>query len=250
MEKQPNGLAVPRLAATLLLLRDDPFEVLMVRRHAKAVFASALVFPGGAIEPGDYDNSWRQLIDDPDGLNRDERALRIAAIRETWEETGVLAAQRSEGHEDARLAPAQGKSFRDVVEAGGSRLALNLIQPFGHWVTPEQEPRRFDTHFFIARMPSEQLAVSDGAETVDIEWVNPTAAVARTAAGDRSIIFPTLMNLGRLAESDDTSSALASAASRPHFTVRPRILTRADGSRMIVIPDEAGYALTEYPVTW
>jgi 8-oxo-dGTP pyrophosphatase MutT (NUDIX family) len=250
MEKQPNGSAVPRLAATLLLLRDDPFEVLMVRRHAQAVFASALVFPGGAIEPGDYDNGWTQLIDDPDGLNRDERALRIAAIRETWEETGVLAAHGSEGPETVPLPSVQGTPFREVIEATGIRLALNLIQPFAHWVTPEQEPRRFDTHFFIARMPSEQVAVSDGGETVDIDWMNPTAAVARTAAGDRSIIFPTLMNLSRLAESDDTSTALAAAASRPHFTVRPQIVTKDDGSRMIVIPDEAGYALTEYPVTW
>ena len=250
MEKQPKGSAVPRLAATLLLLRDDPFEVLMVRRHAKAVFASALVFPGGAIEPGDYDDGWAQLIDDPDGLDRDEHALRIAAIRETWEETGVLAARGSEGPETAPPVAVPGMPFHDLIEASGMRLALNLVQPFGHWVTPEQEPRRFDTHFFVARMPSEQIAVSDGGETVEIEWVNPAAAVARTAAGDRSIIFPTLMNLSRLAESDDTSTALAAAASRPRYTVQPRIVTREDGSRIIAIPDEAGYALTEYPVTW
>src|SRR5690554_2708732 len=89
--------AEPRLAATLMLVRDDPFEVLMVRRHAKAVFGSALVFPGGTVDSDDYEDDWLELSDGAGGLDSVERALRIAGIRETFEETSLLLAHSSGG---------------------------------------------------------------------------------------------------------------------------------------------------------
>ena len=236
----------PRLAATVLLLRDDPFEVLMVRRHARAVFASALVFPGGAVDPGDSDEKWLPLLDGADDLTAEERAIRIAAVRETFEETSVLLATRADGGKLARPA-ATGVSFREVVEAAGGHIDVSALVPFGHWITPDAEPRRFDTHFLLAAAPGGQEPVSDGGETVALEWARPIDLIERAEAGERSIMFPTLMNLKRLAETEDTESALAAAHARPRFKVEAQVQVRPDGSRVIVIPAEAGYALTEYP---
>lgn len=254
--------AAPRLAATLLLIRDDPFDVLMVRRHSRAVFASALVFPGGAVDPGDCDDAWLALVTGAEGLSARDRAIRIAAARETYEEVALSLAVDPEGiprrlrggneqtaegdrvREDEK-APTP-SAFRDAVAAADAHLELAELVPFGHWITPEGEPRRFDTHFLIAAAPEGQEAVSDGGETVSLEWVQPAEMVARAHAGERAIMFPTLMNLMRLAESDNVADALRAARDRPAFTVHARIEQRGDGSRRIVIPAEAGYAATEF----
>jgi 8-oxo-dGTP pyrophosphatase MutT (NUDIX family) len=235
--------SIPRLAATLLLVRDAPFEVLMVRRNARATFASAQVFPGGGIDSDDRDRGWADLVDDFDDFDADERALRIGAIRETWEETSILAAG---GSVEATAAP--GATFRELVAAVGATLHLGELAPFGHWITPAVESRRFDTHFYLAAAPAHQLAVSDGTETVGVEWVSPAEAVELAARGERAIVFPTLMNLARLAESRDSHSALASARARPLFTVNPVIEVAADDSRIITIPAEAGYAATTFTI--
>jgi 8-oxo-dGTP pyrophosphatase MutT (NUDIX family) len=231
---------VPRLAATLLVVRDDPFEVLMVRRNDRGQFASALVFPGGVVEPQDRDEAWLAHVDGAEGLDADERALRIAAIRETFEETAVLVA------EDCRpLGDVTGLLFLEIVRSHGLRLKLDGIVPFAHWVTPERAPKRFDTHFYVARAVSDGVAVCDGAETVALEWAAPAAIIARAQAGERSILFPTLSNLRRLAESDDTATALEAARRRPHFTVHPRP-EPAEGGTIIRIPAEAGYTETRH----
>jgi 8-oxo-dGTP pyrophosphatase MutT (NUDIX family) len=233
--------SIPRLAATLLLVRDDPFEVLMVRRNSRATFASAQVFPGGGIDPDDRDDGWADLVDDFDDFDEDERALRIGAIRETWEETSILAAG---GSLSTDVVP--GVTFRELVATGGATLHLGALAPFGHWITPIVEARRFDTHFFLAPAPAHQLAISDGTETVGVEWVNPAEAVELAARGERAIVFPTLMNLARLAESLDSRSAMTFARARPRFTVNPVVETAPDDSRTITIPAEAGYAATTF----
>lgn len=243
MMQGTEDVAIPRVAATLLLVRDDPFEVLMVRRHAKATFASALVFPGGALDPQDGDDAWEPLVDGD--FESAERAIRIAAVRETWEETALLIARSESGEEVAPPGERTDAAFLDLVRASGGRLPLADVHPFAHWITPEQERRRFDTRFFLTRAPRSQSPSADGGETVGLEWVNPADAVARTDAGERSIIFPTLMNLTRLAESADVASAIEAARTRPPFTVQPRIERRADESRWVVIPAEAGYGATE-----
>jgi 8-oxo-dGTP pyrophosphatase MutT (NUDIX family) len=235
-----------RLAATLLLVRDNPFEVLMVRRNSRATFASALVFPGGGIESDDRSPAWATLVHDFDDFDEDERALRIGAIRETWEETSILAAAAGGVRIDADQAAAS--SFRELVEASGARLVLGTLARFGHWITPLAEARRFDTHFFLAPAPAGQLAVSDGAETVGVEWVAPAHAVALAASGELPIIFPTLMNLARLAESGDLDGAMTAARVRQPFTVQPVIEIGQDGSRLITIPREAGYSATTFTV--
>ena len=239
-----TSTAGPRLAATLLLVRDDPFEVLMVRRNSRATFASALVFPGGGIESDDRSAAWAALVHDFDDFDEDERALRIGAIRETWEETSILVAAVGGVSLEAPAAA----SFRQRIEASGARLVLGNLTRFGHWITPVAEARRFDTHFYLAAAPAGQLAISDGAETVEVEWIAPARAVALAASGERPIIFPTLMNLARLAENDDSDSAMTAARVRPPFTVQPLIEIGRDGSRIITIPPEAGYSATTFSV--
>lgn len=192
--------AAPRLAATLLVLRDAPLRVLMVRRHASATFPSALVFPGGVVEPAD-------------GAERG-RALRTAALRETWEECGIRVA----GWPD--------------------EPRLHELHPFGHWVTPESQPKRFDTMFFAARMPEGQEAGFDGLETVSAEWVEPGHA-------DAALLFPTVMSLRLLGASSTVAEALAAADARPLVRVQPEVEV-VEGRVRLSIPAAAGYGLTEY----
>ncbi len=238
----PNAVEL-RLAATVLLVRDGPFEVLMVRRNDRGPFASAIVFPGGVVEPADRSDAWRPYLDGAEGLDAEERALRIAAIRETFEETAILLATNAGGGA-APICDASERSFLELVREHGLRLQLDALVPFAHWITPTMMSKRFDTHFYLAAAPMDGQAVCDGAETVAVEWTSPQAALARAQAGERSILFPTRLNLGRLAESDDSASALEAARQRPSFAVLPQPQERSDGLA-VVIPVEAGYAETE-----
>jgi 8-oxo-dGTP pyrophosphatase MutT (NUDIX family) len=234
----------PPASATLLLVRDDPFEVLMVRRSSRGTFASTLVFPGGAIEPDDSSEAWEPLVDDFAAFAPEERSRRIGAIRETWEETSILIATTSPIIGEPE--PAHAGPFRDLVERAGLRLRLDALTSFAHWITPLTEPRRFDTRFFVAVAPKDQVAVADGFEIVGTEWVRPADAAAAARRGEWPIIFPTLMNLDRLAEGGSVRAVLDAALVRPAFTVQPIVETDADGARVIVIPKGAGYAVTRF----
>lgn len=239
----PKDLA-PRASATVLLLRDDPFEVLLVSRAARGAFASALVFPGGAIDPQDGDESWRRSVTDFDEVAPPERALRIGAIREVWEETGILLSAEA-GMLDA-APPRLGLGFRETLSAIGAHLQLNSLTHFGHWITPIEEPRRFDTHFYLAAAAREAVAEPDGVETLDAEWFSPAHAAALAQSGERPIIFPTMLNLLRLAESSNAADAIAAARERPRVTVTPVMEVFADGTRRVTIPPEAGYPVHEW----
>ncbi|WP_167693092.1 NUDIX hydrolase [Sphingomonas azotifigens] len=231
--------AAPRRAASVLVLRDDPFEVLMVRRNARQSFASALVFPGGAVEPTDASEAWRTLVA-PDDLAAEERALRIAALREVHEECGVFLGPLP------KAAPAS-VDFRALAAQAGAPLALDRLVAFGHWITPAHRAKRFDTHFFLARMPAGQQARADGSETVALEWVSPAALLDQVARGESQLLFPTLMNLKRLAESDSVADAVDRARMRKPFTVEPVLVPTEDGIE-ITIPEEAGYGETRFRV--
>lgn len=243
MQQHPESM-VPRLAATIMLVRDDPFEVLTVRRHAKATFASAIVFPGGVVDPGDHDPGWLPLVDGAADLPAAERAIRIAGIRETFEETSLLLVRMPDGG-DATQPTTAHPSFIDTVRATGGLLPLGDVHPFAHWVTPEGMPKRFDTRFLLAVAPRDHVATSDGAETVGAEWATPSGLVARARGGDTAIMFPTFANLMLLAESRDSASAIAAARLRTPVRVLPRVEQRADGQYSVISPD-AGYALTEH----
>jgi 8-oxo-dGTP pyrophosphatase MutT (NUDIX family) len=234
----------PPTAASLLLVRDDPFEVLMVSRNSRGAFASVLVFPGGRLDPDDADPGWESLVEDFSSYEVDERARRIAVIRETWEETSIVVGSTKSVAERGSI-PGE-LAFRDFIAQAGLSLRLDSLTSFSHWVTPVAEPRRFDTYFYLASAPEGQLAVADGNEIVGSDWVSPAGAAAAARTGELPIIFPTLMNLDRLAESDSVDAAVAAARLRPHFTVQPVFEEDETGARVIVIPAEAGYSVTRF----
>ncbi len=252
---QPASPPIPRLSATILLVRDRPaFEVLMVKRHHQIDFASgALVFPGGKTEASDSDEAWADRVLGWDQYDPATRTLRIAAIREAYEEAGLLLARTEEGDVwtgapeavAARSAVARGEaSFFDLVAGFRLKLDLGALTPFARWITPVMMPKRFDTHFYLAVAPADQLAVCDGYETVDAEWIPPGEALAMAADGRRTIIFPTRMNLKLLAESRDAQSATAAALARPGVVVTPWVEQR-DTGQVLVIPPDAGYGAVE-----
>jgi 8-oxo-dGTP pyrophosphatase MutT (NUDIX family) len=258
--------AVPVPAATVILLRDAATspEVLLVERHAKSQFLpDTYVFPGGRVEDADAG-----LADRLEGLAEAEiarirpgrsaseaLAFYVAAIRETFEECGILLARRRGKAEplDARTAQALSRHrqsvqdgrvpFREIVLASDLALAADLLSAHGHWITPEMVPQRFDTLFFAALAPAGQLAAHDGVEATDHVWIRPEDALAQCRAGKRRMIFPTLCNLETLTGFASADAALAASRRRPLVPVLPRMEERA-GERMLVIPDDAGYPTT------
>jgi len=234
-----QSAASPVPAASVLLVRDSPLEVLMVRRGSSAVFSSALVFPGGVVDALDASEDWLPHVTGADSLEALERAFRIAACRELYEEANVLVCDAA----DSKADLAQ-RAYFDRIKDAGARIPLGSVIPFGHWITPEGASKRFDTHFYLCRAPLDAAPQADGREIVAVEWVKPRDIIARAERGERAIMFPTLLNLMRLAESADVDSALAAASMRPHFAVLPRVERRGD-SRFVVIPEAAGYGITE-----
>lgn len=246
----------PKPAATVLLVRDAPqLEVLMVRRSSGMAFgASAWVFPGGKVAGADADEAWQEFSDG--SYSAYERSLRIAAARETFEESGLLLAEdRGDGRvPDAEVCARLGR-FRPEVEAdssvflrmvkeAGLRLTLDRLAPFAHWITPAFEPRRFDTHFFLAVAPELQVAHHDGREAIDHGWVSPAAVLEQRLKGETKLMFPTRLNLELLASAANVAEAERSARGRRIVTVEPELIDR-DGQRILRIPAEAGYSLVE-----
>jgi 8-oxo-dGTP pyrophosphatase MutT (NUDIX family) len=260
----PNE-AVARPAATIVLLRDSPhgMEVFMVVRHHAIDFASgALVFPGGRVEETDFLLAADAVLcSNPAGLTTDAMAFRLAAIRETFEECGVLFArprplddlidaERLRAVEQTyRAALAEGRiSFSRVLTDNDLRPATDLLTHFAHWITPRHQPKRFDTHFFLALAPSEHLAVHDGAESVDSVWTTPRQALTDTAAGRFKLVFATQMNLMKLAHFETAGEAIGFARTASVVTVLPEV-DRIDGARRVMrIPLEAGYGAAEFLV--
>lgn len=136
---------------------------------------------------------------------------------------------------------AGGSAFVDMVCDEALHLAGDQLQPFAHWVTPEHSPKRFDTHFFIAAAPVEQLARHDGFEAVESFWIRPQDALQDCEQRRRTIIFPTLSNLALLAQSANAAAAIDAARRRPALRIQPTLGQRADGKRIPVLPPEAGY---------
>lgn len=228
---------VPSAAATVLLVREPPLEVLMLRRNSRGTFPDAVVFPGGRVDESDLDPSWDELVTGSTGLTREQQAVRIAGIRETWEEVGLLI---------CHAGPVPGvldreRPFVESVRASGARLALDELHYFARWVTPQGAPRRFDTRFYVAAMPANQHAVADGDEAVSLDWIAPHAALDRATTGEQPLMPPTRLNLSRLADGPDLQSVIAAARARARFVVHPRLEIGADGVRRVRIPAEAGY---------
>ncbi|HEX6860067.1 MAG TPA: NUDIX hydrolase [Caulobacteraceae bacterium] len=248
-----------RPAATILLLRDQPsFEVLMVKRHHQIDFASgALVFPGGKTHAGDHDPAWEQWTVGWDEVAPEERPLRIAALREAYEEAAIIMARHKGGEPfagDERTAAlreavaSDQHPFIELVRDLDVRLDLAALTAFARWITPDLMPKRFDTWFYVATATGEQLAACDGRETVDAEWIAPSEALRLAAEGQRKVIFPTRMNLQLLAEAAGADDAAERAKSRTLVTVLPVVEQRPTGG-VLVIPPEAGYGAVEEPLS-
>jgi len=251
----------PRPASTILLLRDSAatkgeIEVFMMVRHYEIDFNSgALVFPGGSVDKGDQEIiAMSELYSGGEGLDAGALSFRIAAIRETFEESGILLA-RSRGSNhliDAkrageieaahRTALCEGKTtFLKVLADNGLVLALDALVPYAHWITPEGLPKRFDTWFFLAATPPEQAGAHDGKESTDSIWVSPREALAGGESGRFKLPFPTTRNLIRLGKQKGVKAALDDSRGKPVVTVLPVVTKLSGGGRQLRIPLEAGY---------
>jgi 8-oxo-dGTP pyrophosphatase MutT (NUDIX family) len=252
-------IVAPRPASTVLLLRDNAakreIEVFMMVRHHQIEFNSgALVFPGGSI-----DNNDREIAANPalysggEGLDAVALGFRIAAIRETFEESGILLArpQGSKTLVDAKRAGeieaahraslCEGKTtFLEVLTDNGLWLALDELVPYAHWITPEGMPKRFDTWFFLAATPPEQLGAHDGKESTDSIWVSPREALEGGENGRFKLPFPTTRNLVKLGKQASVRGTLDEARGKDIVTVMP-VMTWLNGGRQLRIPREAGY---------
>jgi 8-oxo-dGTP pyrophosphatase MutT (NUDIX family) len=239
------------------MLRDSPagLEVFMVVRHHQIDFASgALVFPGGKVAAGD--ESVRDRCVGGGSLDDTQFSLRVAAIREAFEECGILLAsekgsqdlingERLSTLEHYQVPMSKGEvTIGEFLEKEDLVLQLDRLHRFAHWITPEMMPKRFDTHFYLAIAPKDHLAVHDGHESVDSVWITPEQALQEAKEGTRTVIFPTRLNIEMLATSQSVTQALADAQARDIVTVTPWTDKREDGTYLCIQP-EAGYSIFE-----
>jgi len=254
------SIVAPRPAATIMLLRDGAagLEVFMTVRHRDIAFASgALVFPGGRVEDSDHAIAAREGLHD----GRLAPGFFVAGIRETFEECGILLA-RPRGSallldgERLRAIAATAKdrvahdhaAFADLLAAEDLTPAVDLLEPFAHWVTPAHQRKRFDTVFFLAAAPPGQAGTHDGAEAVDSVWITPQGAIDASRAGQYKMLFPTMLNLQKLGRHDRVDAALTAAGQSAMVTVQPELLSEKDGIRTLRIPEAAGYGGSVFTV--
>ena len=230
-----------RDAATVLLLREGAsgLEVFLVRRNAVVDFmAGAHVFPGGKVDAADSEPGLLQRLR---GVHEPSTApeLYVAAIRETFEEAGVLLSAdfRAAGLDDARLAVARGDSFASVLEQLGANLDAALLAPWTRWVTPAVSPKRFDARFFLAAAPVEQLARHDDYETTESMWIEPLEALKHVQRGEMMIAPATYKCLAVLATYRTVAEAFAAARAAPPRAWCP-VVRNEEGKRLIILSDD------------
>lgn len=230
-----------RNAATVVLLRDGVtgLEVFLLRRVIGLDVAPGMsVFPGGSVDPSDAEPvpwtgpepaTWTTVLAADEAL---VRSLVSAAVRETYEESGVLLAD-SPGDPAERVALERHElSLADVLRKRNLAVRADLLTPWAHWITPATEPRRHDTRFFLAALPDGQQT-ADGAREAEIaEWVRPADALAECAAGGRPLLPPTFVTLRELAEFADVAAVFAAAADRTIEPIQP--VRRAGG---VILPN-------------
>ena len=246
---QASPSVTPRDAATVVLLRDgaDGPEIYLLRRHARMAFAPGqAVFPGGAVDPRDRDAdvgwtgpdaaSWaaRFRCDVPTA-----RGLVCAAVRETFEESGVLLAGPDEASvvadttgddwEDDRTAlESQQLSLADLLRRRGLVLRSDLLGAWAHWITPDFEPRRYDTRFFVAVLPEGQQTRDVSGESDAVAWMRPREALDAVRDGRLDMMTPTVRTCTEIAGFARAADALPAAAARSFATVEPRLVFDGD----------------------
>lgn len=239
----PDRPVEPRPAATVLLVRDAPdaggLEVFLQRRVAGMAFAGGMtVFPGGGVSGDDVPDRARWQGPSPDWfgerLHQPESlagALVVAAVRETFEECGVLLASapggvpdRPAGHGALREdLVARRTTLPGLLAAHDLELRADLLLPWARWITPVPNPRRYDTAFLLARVPDGQDADDGTSEAVEARWWSPAAAVAGYRAGELRLMAPTLRTLQELERYDSAAAALDAAAHRDITPVTPEV---------------------------
>ena len=238
-------LPEPVPAATLILMRaqaEASPELLMMERAANMAFAAgALVFPGGRIDSDDHVTAASYAPGDADA------AAKIAAIRETLEETGVAVAiapqPESETAALLREQLASGASFSELLKRHGLTLNLQALTPFARWCPNFCETRRFDTLFFVAEAPADADASADTTEAVRILWADAETVLRQIEADEAQAIFPTRRNLERLAQFGSIEEARADAVRNPVQKVTPWVEERG-GRKWVCIPEDIGYPVT------
>jgi 8-oxo-dGTP pyrophosphatase MutT (NUDIX family) len=252
--------AVPREAATVMLVRPASagLEVYMLRRQASMAFApGAYVFPGGSVDARDADEEvswtgpdaveWGRIFAAPPSL---ARALVCAAVRETFEESGVLLAGESpesvvadttseDWEADRRALLDRSVSLGELLTRRGLVLRADLLRPWSRWVTPVVEPRRFDTRFFAAALPPGQRTRDVGGEASEVAWVRPAEALAAGRRGEIRLFPPTVVSLSELAECGDIDTVLSGP--REVAPIIPEVHER-EGAVWLTVP-----GLTQFP---
>ncbi len=246
-----SELPEPIPAATLIMMRPSKDggapELLMMERAGTMAFAAgALVFPGGRIDPEDHDAAARLAPGLADG------AARVAAVRETIEETGIAPALRpppgEEGAAALRAGIAGGERFAGLLERLGLEFDSRALTPFARWCPNFAEVRRFDTLFYLAEAPpAAQPASADEGEAVRILWASADEILAEIEGKRAKAIFPTLRNLERLARFASLDEAREDAARHPPQKITPWVEERG-GRPFVCIPDDAGYPVTAEPL--
>lgn len=246
----------PRDAATVVLLRDGAkgLEVFLVKRHGLSdVLGGAYVFPGGKLDTADCEPAHHAHFDSAPqdlhaalGESETDQAtacgLFVAALRETFEESGVLLAAASGPDSELPLASTE---FHARLAAQQLRLHTSAVQPWTRWITPLMPSvtnKRFDTRFFIAAMPEGQLAAHDNVETTQSAWLAPRTALEQYWSRDIELAPPQIMSLAQLSRHPNVASALAEAASRPPPVVLPEAFNEA-GERVICYPGDAQHSV-------
>jgi 8-oxo-dGTP pyrophosphatase MutT (NUDIX family) len=242
---EPQGeAAIPRDSATIIVARDssDGLEVFMLERHLDSDFAGgAYVFPGGKIDDRDRDPDLAGVVDGWEDLARAmaeadpdlARALIVCAIRETFEESGVLLATRdgesvrledepSWAADRTRLAAGEIGAL-DLARETGIRYAAHLLRFWARWITPVFAPKRYDTRFFVAHMPAGQRPLHDDVETTASAWVRPPVALRKAREGAFTVIFPTRKTLEAVGAHATANALFAAATGRATDPILPTI---------------------------
>lgn len=250
----------PRPAASLVLVRDarPGLEVLMMQRPAEdRVLAGAHVFPGGKVDAEDGHDAMVERIDateavlhqrlgEPELTPREAAALHVAAIREAFEEAGVLLADQVTPAQalEARAMRRDGRGFVDVMQALNLRLDTDLMRPWSRWITPRMSSnmkKRFDTRFFLACLPTDQEVEHDTRETVGALWARPRAALERYWDASMDMAAPQVMTLAHLSRFSSVAQALAAMNGRTPPTIRPEPIEVPGVGRAVCYPGDPAH---------
>jgi 8-oxo-dGTP pyrophosphatase MutT (NUDIX family) len=255
--------AVPRHAATVVLMRDsdDGPRVYLLRRTASMAFAAGFfVFPGGSVDARDEDFADESWVGPPPAewaaaLSADvptARALVCAAVRETFEESGVMLAgpdadtvvadTSGEDWEADRLALLdRSLSLAELLRRRGLVLRADLLRAWTHWITPDVEPKRFNTRFFVAAMPHGQRTRDVGGEADRVAWMRPADALAGHQRGEMSMLPPTIATITDVAAYPSVEAVLAAGTLREVTPIQPKVLLDEDDGIRFLLPGDPDY---------